>query len=82
MGALDGDQKAPPLLSAVIHEERIVLAQQSVDEETNETLASNPCIQIETARMPYERGDFRACFQQDSLGSETRIAKDFAVTLP
>ena len=54
MGALDGDQKAPPLLSAVIHEEQIVLAQQLVDEETKETLASNPCTQIETARCLVE----------------------------
>jgi hypothetical protein len=39
-GAHDGDQKAPHLLSAVVHEEGIVLAQQSVDEKTNEI----PCI--------------------------------------
>ena len=39
-GAHDGEQKAPHLLSAVVHEEGIVLAQQSVDEKTNEI----PCI--------------------------------------
>jgi hypothetical protein len=39
-GVHDGDQKAPHLLSAVVHEEGIVLAQQSVDEKTNEI----PCI--------------------------------------
>jgi Transposase DDE domain len=39
-GAHDGEQKAPHLLSAVVHEEGIVLAQQSVHEKTNEI----PCI--------------------------------------
>lgn len=39
-GAHDGEQKAPHLLSAAIHQEGIVLAQQSVDEKTNEI----PCI--------------------------------------
>lgn len=40
-GAHDGDQPAPHLLSAVVHQAGIVLAQQSVGEKTNEI----PCVQ-------------------------------------
>jgi uncharacterized protein DUF4338/DDE family transposase len=39
-GAHDGGQQAPHLLSAVVHQEGIVLAQQSVGEKTNEI----PCV--------------------------------------
>jgi hypothetical protein len=40
-GAHDGDQSAPHLLSAVLHREGIVVAQQQVGEKTNEI----PCVQ-------------------------------------
>jgi hypothetical protein len=39
-GAHDGDKKAPHLLSALLHQEGIFLAQQPVDAKTNEI----PCI--------------------------------------
>jgi hypothetical protein len=40
-GAHDGDKAAPHLLSAVLHREGIVVAQQQVSEKTNEI----PCVQ-------------------------------------
>jgi hypothetical protein len=40
-GARDGDKSAPHLLSAVLHREGIIVAQQQVGEKTNEI----PCVQ-------------------------------------
>src|SRR5574341_1391555 len=44
-GAHDGAKKAPHLLSAVLHEEGLVLAQRAVEEKTNEIPHLQPLLQ-------------------------------------
>jgi hypothetical protein len=66
-GAHDGDRKAPHLLSAVIHQEGIFLAQQPVDEKTNEI----PCIKPLLDPM-----DIEGCVvTADSLHTQTETAR-------
>jgi len=43
-GARDGEKKAPHLLSAVLHHEGIILAQQPVDDKTNEIPMIQPLL--------------------------------------
>ena len=66
-GAHDGDQKAPHLLSAVIHQEGIFLAQQPVDEKTNEI----PCVKPLLDGMNIEGSVVTA----DSLHTQTETAR-------
>jgi hypothetical protein len=66
-GAHDGDKKAPHLLSAVVHQEGIFLAQQPVDEKTNEI----PCIKPLLDPLNIEG----AVVTADSLHTQTETAR-------
>lgn len=66
-GAHDGEQSAPHLLSAILHQEGIVLAQQSVGDKTNEI----PCIQPLLDPLPLQGTVVTA----DALHTQTETAR-------
>ncbi len=66
-GAHDGPQSAPQLLSAVLHEEGIVVAQQPVSDKTNEI----PCIKPLLDPLPLEG----AVVTADALHTQTETAR-------
>jgi hypothetical protein len=66
-GAHDGPQPAPHLLSAVLHQEGIVLAQHPVGGQTNEI----PCLKPLLADLPLQGGVVTA----DALHTQTETAR-------
>jgi len=66
-GAHDGDKKAPHLLSAVVHQEGIFLAQQPVGDKTNEI----PCIKPLLDGLNIEG----AVITADALHTQTETAR-------
>jgi hypothetical protein len=66
-GAHDGEQSAPHLLSAVLHQDGIVLAQQSVGEKTNEI----PCVPALLDPLPLQGSVVTA----DAMHTQTETAR-------
>ncbi len=66
-GGHDGERKAPHLLSAVLHQAGLVLAQQAVGEKTNEI----PCLQPLLAGLPLAG----AVVTADSLHTQAKTAR-------
>ena len=66
-GARDGEKKAPHLLSAVLHHEGIILAQQPVDDKTNEIPNVKPLLK--------ELNIEGAVLTADALHTQTETAR-------